>query len=91
MPDSSRTESVRNAIDLMTAWLDSPDGPPDLLLDRLGAQIEGHPGGDRLGGAVTLIMGLTHLCGSLLVLREQETGISTTQTVRTLGLEYARG
>jgi hypothetical protein len=74
----------------MTAWLDTPDGPPDLLISRLENHIQEHPSGDPLSGAVTLIMGMIYLCGSLLVLREYETGISMRQTVRDLGLEYAQ-
>lgn len=35
-------------------------------------------------------MGLTYLCGSLLVLREQETGITARETVQVLALEYAQ-
>ena len=89
MPDSPCPEGARTAVDLMTAWLASPDGPPDLLISRLANHIQGHPGGD-LYGAVTLIMGQIYLCGSLLALREHETGITPLQTVRDLGLEYAQ-
>jgi len=88
MPHPRRPDSAGNAIDLMTAWLDSTDGPPDLLQARLRHHIRGHPDG-RFAGAVTLIMGMIYLCGSLLVLRELETGITPQQTVRDLGLEYA--
>ena len=90
MAETPRPDSAQHAIDVMTAWLDSPDGPPDLLISRLRTYIDGHPGGDKLVGAVRLIMGMTYLCGSLLVLREHETGISTRQTVRDLGLEFAQ-
>jgi len=86
---SPRPDSSRNAIDLMTAWLASPDGPPDLLQLRMRHLIQGHPHGS-LAGAVTLIMGMIYFCGSLLVLRELETGISPQQTVRDFGLEYAQ-
>ena len=88
MPDSPRSESACHAVDLMTAWLDSPDGPPDLLISRLDNHIQRHPIGD-LYGAITLIMGMIYLCGSLLALRQHETGITTRQTLRDLGLEYA--
>jgi hypothetical protein len=90
MPNSPRHESARSAIDLMTAWLDTPDGPPDLLIARLRNHIEGHRSGDALSGAITLIMGMIYLCGSLLALREHETGITIRQTLRDLGLEYAQ-
>ena len=89
MPRSRRPDNAGDAIDLMTAWLDSPDGPPDLLQVRLTHLIRGHPDG-KLAGAVTLIMGMIYLCGSLLALREHETGIPSQQTVRGLGLEFAR-
>ena len=89
MPDSPRPDCACNAIELMTAWLDSPDGPSDLMLSRLGDHIQGHPSGD-LYGATSLIMGMIYLCGSLLALREHETGNTTRQTLRDLGLEYAQ-
>jgi len=89
MPRSPRPDSAGNAIDLMTAWLDSPDGPPDLLQFRLRHHIQGHPDGN-FAGAVTLTMGMIYLCGSLLALREHETGITPQQTVRDFGLEYAQ-
>jgi len=89
MPDSPHPDCAGDAIDLMTAWLDSPDGPPDLLQARLTRLIQGHPEGN-LAGAVTLIMGMIYLCASLLVLRGHETGITTRQTLRDLGLEYAQ-
>ena len=50
--------------------------------------IHEHPDG-KLAGAVTLVMGMIYLCGSLLALREHDTGITSQQTVRDLGLEYA--
>ena len=89
MPDSTRPDSALTAIELMTAWLDSPDGPPDLRLSRLRDHVQGHPNGD-LYGATSLIMGLIYLCGSLLALREHETGNTTRQTLRDLGLRYAQ-
>ena len=51
--------------------------------------IHEHPDG-KLAGAVTLVMGMIYLCGSLLALREHETGITTRQTLRELGLKYAQ-
>ena len=89
MPDSPRHDSARNAIELMTSWMDSPDGPPDLLLSRLRDHVQGHPSGD-IYGATSLIMGMIYLCGALLALREHETGNPMGQTLRDLGLEYAQ-
>jgi hypothetical protein len=73
----------------MTAWLARPDGPPDLVLATLERRIEEHPSGDRLVGAVELIMGLTYLCGSLLALRELDDGIPGQQTIHDLALGLA--
>jgi hypothetical protein len=74
----------------MTAWAESPDGPPDLLLDCLRRQIDERPAPVRLVAAVELIVSMNYLCGSLLLLREAETGISTQATLRALGLHYAQ-
>jgi len=89
MPDPRRTHSVEGAVELMTAWLATPDGPPDLLLQTLERRIEEHPSGDRLVAAVELVMGMTRLCGSLLVLREMEDGVTGDQTIRDLALGIA--
>lgn len=35
-------------------------------------------------------MGMTYLCGSLLALREHETGTTTRQAVQALALQYAQ-
>ena len=79
--------SAQGAVTLMTAWLAAPDGPPTLLLQALERHIEEHPSGDRLNGAAELIMGLTNLCGSLLVLRELETGLPCHRTMQELAHE----
>jgi len=89
MTDNPRPESARHAIDLRTAWLDNPDGPADLLLTRLQALVDEDPGGNKVAGAVRVIMGMTYLCGSLLLLREHETGITARETLSALGLHYA--
>ena len=89
MPDLHRPDSARKAIEVMTAWLESPDGSPDLLLSRLRAEVQDHPNGD-LYGSVSLIMGMIYLCESMLALREHETGITTGRTLRELGLKYAQ-
>ena len=82
-------DSVQGAIELMTAWLDSPDGPPDLMVETMRRRIEEHPSGDRLVGAAELIMGLTRLCGTLLALREYDAGITGLQTIQDLALGLA--
>ena len=87
--DPRCTASIQGAVELMTAWLDTPDGPPDLLLAVLERRIEEHPSGDRLVAAVELIMGMTRVCGSVLSLREMEDGIPAAQTLQELALDLA--
>jgi hypothetical protein len=89
MPNAQQTACARSAIELMAAWLDCPDGPPDRLVERLRSHVEGHPSQDSLIGAAELVMGMTYLCGSLLVMREFETGITAQETLLDLALEYA--
>src|SRR4051812_46590063 len=89
MSNPRQTECARSAIELMAAWLESPDGPPDRLVESLRSHIEEHPSKDRLIGAAELVMGMTYLCGSLLVMRELETGITAQETLLDLALEYA--
>jgi len=90
MPNEQRPASTRSAIELMTAWLDSPNGPPDLLVDCLISHLDGRSPRDNLSHAIELIMGLTYLSGSILVLLEDETGIPARDTVRRLALQYAQ-
>jgi hypothetical protein len=90
MPQSRRLESIRGAVELLTAWLDSPDGPPALLMETLQRRIEEHPSGDSVLGAVELTMGMSHLCGYLLVLREFENGVTCQETIQDLAAEFAR-
>ena len=84
-------EGARHAIELMTAWADRPDGPPDLLADCLRRHIDERPDEVRVAAAVELIMSMTYLCGTLLMLREHETGASAQETLRDLALHYAEG
>src|SRR4051795_10483212 len=89
MLDPRRAESIQGAVELMTAWVATPDGPPDLVRETLERRVEEHPSGDRLVAAVELIMGLTHLSGSLLVLRELDNDIPPEQTIQDLALGLA--
>ena len=84
MDDPRRTASVQGAVEVMTTWLATPDGPPDQVLEALERRIEEHPSGDRVIAAVELIMGMINLCGSVLTLRELDSGISAKQTIRDL-------
>ena len=90
MPTGQRPASTRTAIALMTAWLDSPAGPPDLMVDCLISHLDGQSSRDSLSRAVELIMGFTYLSGSLLVMLEDATGIPAQEMVRNLALEYAQ-
>jgi hypothetical protein len=90
MPHPSRLEGIKGAIELVTAWLDSPDGPPPLMVNTLRRRMDEHPSGDRVIGAVEVVMGLTHLCGYLLVLREFENGVTCQETIQKLAAEFAR-
>jgi len=89
MPTGQPPASTGMAVELLTAWLDAPDGPPDLFLDRLTSQLDGPSPTENLARAVELIMGFTYLSGSLLCVREHETGVPAQETLRHLALEYA--
>jgi hypothetical protein len=91
MTTTGPPERARDAIELMTAWSDRPDGPPDLLADCLRRHIDERPPEARVVAAVELLMGMTYVCGSLLVLREEECGVTAQETLRTLALHYAEG
>ena len=39
-PDQQRPAGARHAIELVTAWLDSAEGPPDLLVDYLRGHLD---------------------------------------------------
>jgi hypothetical protein len=81
--------SLEGAVELMTAWLSTPDGPPDLVLEVLELRLEDHPSGDRVVAAVELIMDMMRLCGSVLALHELETGASAERTIQDLALDLA--
>jgi len=90
MPDQQRPPGARHAIELVTAWLDSPTGPPDLLLDCLRSHLDERSSPDALAGAMELISGLTYLSGSLLVMLELETDVAASEILRRIALEYAQ-
>jgi len=52
MPNGHRPGSTSSVIELMTAWLDSPDGPPDLMIDCLVSQLDSDSARDNLFHAV---------------------------------------
>jgi len=81
-------ESARSAVELLTAWLEAPDGPPDFFVARLQEHIEEHPSHDQGVAAVALVMGLTQLSGGLLVMVEHTTGIPAQEILQQFGLLY---
>lgn len=89
MHDDRHRTAAQGALELMTAWADRPDGPPDLFLEVMERRIEEHPSGDRLVAAVELVMGMTRLCGSVLNLREMEEGIPVKRTLQDIALHLA--
>jgi hypothetical protein len=63
-------ESLRSAIELMTAWSAIPEDEPDLFIDALRHHLDGRPPEEALEAAVELVMGMSALCGLMLGLRE---------------------
>ena len=90
MTTGQRPASTRAAIASVTAWLDSPAGPPDLMVDYLIGHLDGQSPRNSLSRAVELIMGFTYLSGSLLVMLEDATGLPAQEILRNLALEYAQ-
>jgi hypothetical protein len=86
---STYIENTRHAIELMTAWLEDPEEPSEMFLARLSSLIRGRSEGDLLPGTVELVMGMTQLCGGLLITLAEETGMSEGETLRRLALAYA--
>jgi hypothetical protein len=85
---STPAQSVRAAIGVMMAWSDRPDGPPDLLIEILRRHLHTRPPERALAVATELIMGMTTLCGALLALNEEATGLDMRATLRELALLY---
>ena len=79
---------MRDAIAVMTAWSAQPDGPPDLLMSCLRHQLDVQPPELALAAATELIMGMTNLCGMLLALNEEATGLDMEATLRELAIRY---
>ena len=85
---TSRAQNMRDAIAVMTAWSAQPDGPPDLLMSCLRHQLDVQPPELALAAATELIMGMTNLCGMLLALNEEASGLDMEATLRELALHY---
>jgi len=84
----SPAQSVRDAIGLMTAWSAQPDGPPDLLIQTLCGHLDARPPAEARAAATELLMGMTTLCGILLALNEEATGLDMRATLREIALQY---
>ena len=82
-------QGVRDAVGLMTAWSDQPDGPPDLLIEFLGGHLGSRPSVKSLTEATELIMGMTTLCAELLALNELATGVDMHVILQEVALGYA--
>jgi len=72
----------------MTAWSARPDGPPDLLIETLRGHLDTRPPEQALAAATELIMGMTTLCGMVLALNEEATGLDMHATLREIALRY---
>ena len=86
---TTATQNMQDAIGVMTAWAARPDGPPDLLVDCLRRHLDDRPPEEALVAATELIMGMTRLCGAVLTLNEEATGLNMETTLRALALHYA--
>jgi len=85
---STPAQSVRDAIGVMTAWSAQPDGPPDLLIETLRRHLDTRLPEQALAAAMELIMGMTNLCGAVLALNEEASGLDMGATLRELALRY---
>ena len=86
---TNAAQSVRDAIEMMSAWSSQPDGPPDLLIECLRHHLDARPPGEALAAATELIMGMTTLCGAVLALNEEASGLDMGVTLRELALQFA--
>jgi hypothetical protein len=82
-------QSVRDAVAIMTAWAAQPDGPPDLLIECLRRHLDTRSPEEAVAAATELIMGMTTLCGTLLALNEEATGLDMDAILRGVALQYA--
>ena len=87
---TTQGQSVRDAIEVMCAWSAQPDGPPDLLVQCLSRHLDARRPDEALAAATELITGLTTLCGAVLALDEEATGVDTRVILRELALYYAQ-
>jgi hypothetical protein len=83
------SQGVRNAIEMMTSWLESPDDLSELYLLRLRSNLADRPDGDALAGAVELVMGMTALCGGLLVTLAEASEATESEILQRFALLYA--
>jgi hypothetical protein len=86
---STPSQGVLNAIELMTSWLESPDDLSELYLLRLRSHLAERPDADAMAGAVELVMGMTALCGGLLVTLAEASVASESEILQRFALLYA--
>ena len=87
MSNESGRAAARDAVAVMTAWAAEPESTALLGQTMLGIVDSGESTRDLAW--VNLAIGLTNLCGHLLVLRQKETGRPVGDTLRELALNYA--
>ena len=83
------SQGVRHAIELMTSWLESPDDLSELYVLRLRSNLADRPDGDTVAGAVQLVMGMTELCGGLLVTLAEAVDATESELLQRFALLYA--
>jgi hypothetical protein len=81
-------QNIRDAIELMTAWTASPEGPGEVFQGVLSRHLDNRPPEVAAATSVELIMKMTTLCGVVLALRELEVGVSIEDTLRELALRH---
>lgn len=81
-----RSEGARMGVEVLTAWLVSPDWEDDFLNERLDAILDESETRDP---ALQLALGLISVSGFLLKRREREAGISSEDSLREIGRVFA--
>ena len=85
----SQYENTRTAIGVMTAWASDNDDEPEFTARYLASLTAGGTVKDQVLTQAQIISGLVNLAGSLLVLRDAETGVPPQATLRELAQHIA--
>ncbi|PKW25400.1 hypothetical protein [Phycicoccus duodecadis] len=81
-----RLDNVRDAIRVMTAWADAPDGSRFMSEQVMSILQESD---DESFALLNLSLGLSNLCGYLLVMREADTGATLEETLQEIARRIA--